>query len=303
MLLRSKIVCWLFFCVIIHEGYSAGPVNSANVTSASYLFVKAIEMTDVKLAVEAFQKKDLMECKRLLAQAKNLSSELPAPDLVLAQLIFEAGGVADAILLLDQYAVDSPSDPLTYILLGEIALKTRRLTDAWLNSEKSRLLAAEPSEELRIALNVLQGEIALSRNQWEAAERSFLEWEKIRPEDAASIWAQGRLKLMQDDLEGAKGALSRARKMNATLPQPQLFIANFLANKSENGRCEEWYREGLKSKDSTTENWQSYMAWLVSQGRSTDAGKLIDRIPKDMQEKREIRFLTALVERYLGNVT
>ena len=48
------------------------------------------------------------------------------------------------------------------------------------------------------------------------------------------------------------------------------------------------------------ENWQGYIAWLVSRGRETDAGKLIERIPKDMQDKRDMRFLGALVSRYLG---
>jgi len=266
----------------------------------SYLFAKAIEVPEVKLAVESFQKKDLVECKRLLTEAKDANPGLPAPNVILAQLIFEAGGAGEAISVLDLHSIEAPSDPLTYVLLGEIALKTGRFTDAWLHSEKAASLREQPSEELRIALNVLQGEIALNRKQWTVAETAFGEWAKLRADEAAPIWAQGRLKLLQEDFEGAKSTFAKARGIDSTLPQPQFYIASFLASKPENDQCEEWFRDGLKSKDSTVENWQGYLAWLVSRGRATDAGKLIERVPKEFQEKREMRFLGALVARYLG---
>jgi len=291
---------WLFVCAVVQETVSAGPGNSASVTSVSYLFAKATEDPKVKLAVESFQKKDLVECKKLLTEAKAENSTLPAPALILAQLIFEAGGAGEAISVLDQYSIEAPADPLTFVLLGEIALKTRRYTDAWLHAEKAASLGVKPTDELRIALSVLQGEIALNRKQWAVAEKAFGEWAKLREDEAAPIWAQGRLKLLQEDLEGAKSTFAKARGIDSALPQPQFFIASFLSSKPENEQCEDWYREGLKAKDSTMENWQGYIAWLVSRGRSADAGKLIERIPKDIQDKREMRFLVALVARYLG---
>ena len=292
-------VC-LFVFAMVQETFSAGPGNSANVTSVSYLFVKATEDTGVKLAVESFKKKDLVECKRLLVEAKTANPAIPAAEIVLAQLIFEAGGAVEAISVLDQYSLEAPSDPLTYVLLGEIALKTRRFTDAWLHSEKAISLGLKPTEELRVALSVLQGEIALNRKQWTIAENAFGEWAKLRPEEAAPMWAQGRLRLLQEDLEGAKSTFAKARTIDTALPQPQFFIASFLSNKPGSEQCEEWFREGLKSTDATVENWQGYMAWLVSRGRATDAGKLFERVPKEFQGKREIRFLGALIARYLG---
>lgn len=297
---KITLLVLLLVCAVVREAVSAGPGNSASVTSVSYLFSKAIEVPKVKLAVEAFQKKDLVECKKLLTEAKDENQTLPAPPVIIAQLIFEAGGAGEAISVLDQYSIEAPADPLTHVLLGEIALKTRRFTDAWVHSEKAASLGVKPTDELRIALSVLQGEIALNRKQWAVAEKAFGEWAKLRADEAAPVWAQGRLKLLQEDLEGAKNTFAKARGKDSTLPQPQFFIASFLSTKPENDQCEEWFREGLKAKDSTVENWQGYIAWLVSRGRSADAGKLMDRIPKEMQEKREMRFLGALVARYLG---
>ena len=292
-------VCVLV-CALVQESFSAGPGQSASVTSVSYLFAKATAVVEVKLAVESLKKKDLVECKRLLVEAKDLNPGIPAPDIILAQLIFEAGGAGEAISVLDQYAIEAPSDPLTYVLLGEIALKTRRFTDAWLHSEKAIALGVKPTEELRLALSVLQGEIALNRKQWSVAENAFGEWAKLRTDEAAPIWAQGKLKLLQEDFEGAKTTFAKARGIDSTLPQPQFFIASYLSSKPENDQCEEWYRDGLKAKDSTMENWQGYISWLVSRGRAADAGKLTERVSKEFQEKREMRFLGALVARYLG---
>ena len=265
---------------------------------------KAFQNDDVKKAVEAFRRGDITNTEKLLDEASQKFVDLPSPKIMLGQLYLEAGASQQAIATLDKVVIEEPDNIQSYLLLGDVALRSARLTDAWLYvKELERIQSAKPtlSNDLQVAFVSLKGQVAAERREWEAAETNFQEWAKLVPGDFTPIWYLGLVRLNRGEYAEAKILFIEAKKKGSNLPQPELFIAEYLTTKNpDNNSCEEWYRAGIKAEDATAKNWSSYMRWLILNDRLTDAEKLAARLPQPFQNDRDAKLVASITARCLG---
>jgi tetratricopeptide (TPR) repeat protein len=279
--------------------------RSAEPTSSKTAWLaKAFQNDDVIEGVEAFRKGDIANAEKLLVEASQKFQDLPAPKIMLGQLYLEAGAAQQAIATLDRVVIEEPDNFQSYLLLGDLALRSARLTDAWLHvKELDRIQSAKPTMpvDLQVAFASLKGQVAAERGEWEAAEDSFLEWAKLVPGDFTPIWYRGLVRLNQGEYSEAKSLFIEAKKKGNNLPQPELFIAEYLTTKSPSSTaCEEWYRAGIKADDTSVRNWSSYMRWLILNERLTDAEKLAGRLPLSFQDDRDAKLVTSIIARCMG---
>jgi Tfp pilus assembly protein PilF len=265
---------------------------------------KAFQNEDVKNAVEAFRKGDIANTEKLLAEASQKAMDLPAPKIMLGQLYLEAGAAQQAIATLDRVVIEEPENLQSYLLLGDLALRSGRLTDAWLHvKEIERIQSGKPaaSADLQVAFVSLKGQVAAERGEWETAETNFLEWAKLVPADLTPIWYRGLVRLNRGEYAEAKSLFVEARKKGSNIPQPELFIAEYLSTKSPGSNsCEEWYRAGIKADDATGKNWSSYMRWLILNDRLADVEKLAARLPQPFQNDRDAKLVASIAARCMG---
>jgi Tfp pilus assembly protein PilF len=154
---------------------------------------------------------------------------------------------------------------------------------------------------LQVAFVSLKGQVAAERGEWETAETNFLEWAKLVPADLTPIWYRGLVRLNRGEYAEAKSLFVEARKKGSNIPQPELFIAEYLSTKSPGSNsCEEWYRAGIKADDATGKNWSSYMRWLILNDRLADVEKLAARLPQPFQNDRDAKLVASIAARCMG---
>lgn len=265
---------------------------------------KAFQNDDVKKAVEAFRRGDVNNAEKLLDEATQKFKDLPSPKIMLGQLYLEAGAAQQAISTLDSVVIEQPENVQSYLMLGDVALRSARLTDAWLYvKEVERIQSGKPAllTELQVAFVSLRGQVAAERKEWDEAESNFQEWAKVVPGDFTPIWYLGLVKLNRGDHKEARSLFLEAKNKGSHLPQPELFIAEYLTTKYPgDNACEEWYRAGIKADDATAKNWSSYMRWLILNDRLTDAEKLAVRLPQPFQDDRDAKLVTSIIARCMG---
>ncbi|MCU0720945.1 MAG: hypothetical protein MUC83_14640, partial [Pirellula sp.] len=103
-----------------------------NSSKTSWL-AKAFQNEDVKKAVDVFRNGELAVVEKLLEEACRKSPDLPAPKIMLGQLYLEARAAQQAIATFDRMVIEQPNNFQPHLLLGDLALRSARLTDAWLH--------------------------------------------------------------------------------------------------------------------------------------------------------------------------
>ena len=97
-----------------------------------------------------------------------------------------------ARLQLDEAVQSNPSDPEPYVILGEIAVQDRRLSEATIDFDKARqLLATYDRNAMRKASlehRTLSGIawVAETRENWKQAEQDLRELLKLMPDDVVA---------------------------------------------------------------------------------------------------------------------
>ena len=274
------------------------------------ILARSLQRDGIVAAVTAFQNRNIAECERLLTQATDRDPSLPSVSILMARLFVQSGNVVESIARLEGHIAIAPRDPLSYIALSEIALKSGRWTDAWLLLQFAEQLITEQTDadpiardELRATVYGLKGESAANRRQWVEAEELFSQYAKLRPTDATPVWSIGKLKLVQGDVEAALAKLREGRAIEPRLPQPELVIAHELAANLSSNDCEKWFLDGIKANDESVDNWIAYLRWLLARDRAADVDKLVPELKNEYRSNRDIKFLSALSCRFLGKIS
>ncbi len=94
--------------------------------------IEQARLADLQPAIEAFKAGDQKKFEEAYKAAQAKSDALPHQMIFLAKLQIELGRADLAFATLEQYLMTATDDPEGYLALGEIALRSNRLTDAWL---------------------------------------------------------------------------------------------------------------------------------------------------------------------------
>ncbi len=104
-------------------------------------------------------------------------------------------------------------------------------------------------DDFTTRLTQLRAETAEAKNDIPTAEKLYQELEKLLPKSGYPIWAQGRIKVLNQQLDEGYQFLKRARELDSKLPQPELTMAQVVINSSIADRenvTEKWFREGIR---------------------------------------------------------
>lgn len=268
--------------------------------------VAADEVDQLPLAIAAFEKGDLDECERLLTQARAARAELPPAGLMLARMFLASNNTAEAQRRLDALAVTDSDEPEVYASLGELALLQGRVTDAWLEYEKSgRLpLPSSWSEPRRLSfrreLVLKQGEVLELRGDWPAAEQLYAGWLQGESNVAVQL-GLARSLILQDRVPEAHGVLDSARKEDPKIPESRLLTALICEQHGRPEQAEQWFRAATTDDDASDEARLEYARWLIVRGQAAEALAQLKRVAPEGEVERRQRFLSGLADRVAGD--
>lgn len=265
---------------------------------------------DVRSAISAFERGDVAECERMFAQAFKADKNLPSVDVMIARLLMQKGQLNEALSRLESYLSKGSQDAEAYATMGEIALMSGRFTDAWLQFREASSIVKTTStlsksrkEAFNTQLLQRKAETALRRQDIATAQALFKELETVMPDSGYPLMAQARIMISNADITRGAELLRRAKKLDKTVPQPELQIALALSAGKENTETEKWFKDGIRQSDATVANWFEYLKWLLKQDRPEDVQFLIQqKVPEAFKSDRLLRFLGAMSLRYQGKV-
>jgi tetratricopeptide (TPR) repeat protein len=151
---------------------------------------------DVDAAIEQLRSGRLADARASLATARRKNPNLPPANLMLAQLLFRLQQGAPGQMALEESVKEDPADPGSYVYLGEVALQSRRWTEAKLLYERALELApkysANDKRKDRLIAAAYNGLSSLAEIQedWPTARQHL---EKVRQLDPTNALAMTRL--------------------------------------------------------------------------------------------------------------
>jgi tetratricopeptide (TPR) repeat protein len=258
-------------------------------------------------ASEAFQAGDLPTCEAALLEAKLTDDGLESPGVIIARLFWANGRVGDAIARLDSYLTKN-DDPDAYLRLGEIALSSGRLTDAFLLLERTRVLSANQKwSDLRRRnfnreLTRLRGATAQSRDRMDDAVKIYTEHLKNDPELYAAQWELGKVESLQGNVEAGRARMQSACAKDATLMQPEFALAVIYSSRRDDAEAEKWFQTSIRDKTAKLVCFAEYAKWLLMHDRAGDAVALMDKVPEADRDSRDVKFVRGLSARFLKDL-
>jgi tetratricopeptide (TPR) repeat protein len=259
--------------------------------------------------------RDLPAFKMKYSAIKESTDSLPAVEVFLGKLFAAYNQPADALAVLEQYTNQSPEDPEAFVTMGNIALKSGRVIDAWLHLQHAQRLIGQnrlPEGRKAFVLPVLielQASTAERRKFWDEAEKLFLQLARLKPELNYPTWRAGRIKVMAGQIEQGFDLMHSAHQKDPKLPPASLSVAQTLHDTSDwinnpelAAQVEAWYKRSVTENIENSEGWASYLKWLILSDRPVDVVDAFDSLPPESRQDRELLLMRGLAARYLGDL-
>jgi len=211
------------------------------------------QVPEVAEAIKLFQSRDFQGTLEQLKLAAEKNTDLPPAQVMMAELFARANQGAAVRSSLESAVVQSPSDPEAYVLLGELALRGRRVTEGHLCLEQAASLLrnfdrSQKRKDL-LTTRVLAGLAAAAeaRRQWPVAEQHLLQWLKADPKSVAAMQRLARALFQQGR---ASEALDRLKAAEAADPENVLSsaatLARFYQQAGDEENAKKWIDYALK---------------------------------------------------------
>ena len=201
---------------------------------------------------------------------------------------------------LEQAVAETPSDPEAYVILGDIAIRERRVTESRLLFDKAQGLLASwngPAKrksylEPRILAGLAMTDEA--RGDWAAAQKNLEAWVKFEPKNPVALQQLARCLFQQKDVDGALAKLKEAAAIDKDMLTPEAIIAQFCAQ-TNNPETRNWVIKALTAapRDVKTRLFAAQWSWETGKYKDakTQAEAALQLDPKSLRAK----FLLGLI--------
>lgn len=237
---------------------------------------------EIRTAIERFEQGDVAGAYEQLKTAAKAHAHLPPPLVMLANLYFSSGNAAAGRLAIEQAAVESPDDPETYLILGDLLLRERRWTEADAVFARAESLwnsysaNADRKHALEARLCSGQASIAEARGQWDSAVQLLERWRRLAPERAAVQQRLGRTYFMLKREKDAFAAFEAATQLAENSPPAGIAMAMLFLQQGNAAKSEEWIQYALEKDPQGFATQLGVARWNWEAGRLAVAAKHAD---------------------------
>ncbi len=228
------------------------------------------EVTD---AAELFKKGDYEGALKLLKEAAKKNADLPPAQIIMARWFAQANVPMGVRWVLERAVVDAPGDPEAYVLIGNIALSERRVTEAQLLYEKADSLMAGwkgNAKRKDALLPQIQSGLAATyenRDDWAGAQKHLEAWLKLDPKNIEALQRLAQCLFQQKKVPEALEGLKEAAKIEPDLLTPEATLAQWFARTGDKVNARKWMIDALNAapKDPKTRLVAAQWAWETGQ--------------------------------------
>lgn len=230
------------------------------------------QIPEVNDAINKFKNMDFDGALALLKTAASKNADLSPAQVLMAHLYSQVNRAADMRVSLERAVMEEPSDPEAYLILAEIALLERRVTEAdlLLTYAKSLLDQFEKSETRKKTMIprslAAMATVAEARDDWAGAQKQLEAWLAVDSQSAVARQRLARALFQQKKVNEALDQLKAAAKIDKNVLTPEATIARFFEATGKHEEANTWMATALKSnpKDYATQmaaaNWAAETA-------------------------------------------
>ncbi|MEQ8791644.1 MAG: tetratricopeptide repeat protein [Pirellulaceae bacterium] len=280
--------------------------------SAAQLVAPAVkdfgpQYQDVEKAVESFRRGKADEARRLLETARKKNPHLAPADVMLAQLMFSAGQLPATRALLEKTAVDLPEDPETFIIIGDLALREGRLTEATTMFAKGLALCqaydANPLRKASMMSNAYAGlaTIAEARKDWAEASKQLQAWIAADEKNARAHLRLGQALFRQKKYDDATASFTKAHELDAKVARAEVNMALMLEQADEHDAAAKWMASAAKLGENELETRLAAARWALDTGDLAMAKTNVAAALKIEPNSLPANLLQGLVARHEGD--
>jgi tetratricopeptide (TPR) repeat protein len=268
-------------------------------------------MPEIVEAAKLFDQRDVEGAIAKLKEARKKNPDLAPPQVIIAEFFGTTNRPVGMQNALEQAVVEYPDDPQAYFVMGELAMRDRRFTEARLLYEKADSLIAKLDSAKR--KKVMQWQIlngmamtAAARQDWAAAQKHIEAWLNLDSKSALAMQQLAQILLQQKKETAAIEQLVQARKIDPKIMSPEAILARYYAARGEKEQqnAKKWMKEALAKdlQDIRVRLLVAQWAWengeLKEAKTQADAAlKLDEKLPE--KDKSVDQSINALVLRGL----
>ena len=227
------------------------------------------QMPEITEAARFFNMRDYQGALEQLREAVKKDPALPPPNIIMAQFFAQAKNMAGVRSALEQSVIDVPDDPQAYLILGDLALRERRITEARLLFEKAEGLLSQwqgSAKRKESMMPQLYGGLAATaeiRGEWDKAQKLLVAWLELDYDNAAALQRLAQCQFRTDNVESALQSLRAAAKVNADMLLPEAILAQWSARSGDQQGAKKWLIDALTTapKDAKVRLVASQWAW------------------------------------------
>jgi tetratricopeptide (TPR) repeat protein len=246
---------------------------------------------DVDTAIEQLRGGRITEARESLATARRKNANLPPANLMLAQLLFRLQQGAAAQMALEEAVKEDPADPGAYVYLGEVALQSRRWTEAKMDYEKALELApqytANDKRKDRLIAGAYMGlsSIAEIQEDWPTARQHL---EKVRQLDSKNALAMTRLGRvmfkMAKSREDEAAVYAVFKQIHAADPEttahPDVNMALLYQQANKSANAKKLMERAAQTDSQNVRTMLQVGKWALDQGETEMADRAIQAAVK-----------------------
>jgi len=286
---------------------SADPVSIDPLAGSGAKPSQSQEITD---GVNRFKNGDIEGALKLFKQAAAKNADLPPGQLVLASLLSQANQGPAARIWLEKTVIDEPADPEAYVLMGDLAIRERRVTEAgMLFAAADGLLKKFDKSDKRkkiLVERVLSGlaAVAEARDDWKGAQKDLEAWIKENDESANAYQRLGRALFQQKNYDGALKQLQTAAKFDSNMLTPEAIMGQWYETVGDRENATKMMTEALNKAPNDLKTRLAAAQWALQTEQFEDAVNQVNsalQLDPNSLEAKILRGNVAMCQKDLKN--
>jgi tetratricopeptide (TPR) repeat protein len=250
------------------QAQPVAPVDASKVTP---------ESKEIGDAVKLFQSRDFDGANRLLQKAVKKYPDMPPAPIIMAQLYSQVGSLVAVRSALEDAVAEVPNDPEAYIIMGDLAARDRRFTEArMLYTKAEEMVPKFQGSQKRKDMfepRILSGLASIDEAQekWPEVQKRLEAWQKLEPTNSQPLQRLARCLFMQKNATGALEKLKEAAKNTPDFVTPEAILAQLYEQADDRANAKKWMAEALRLAPKDLHTHLVVGQWALQTGQLKDA--------------------------------
>lgn len=256
---------------------------------------------EVTGAIARFQAGDPDGAIKLLRDAAKKNPDLSPVQVMMARLYLRANVPAAAWNCLEKAVIEDPNDPDAYVMMADIALRERRITEADLAYQKAEALlakfdkSAKRKDDLQAPIYNGLASVGEARENWAEAQRQLQAWLTIDPNNVNVMQRLARCLVQQNNLTDALAELKKAAKVDPKLLTPEAILARLCEQAGNRESARKYMIQALIEAPKDLNTRLAAARWAFETEQFAEALKQVEAAMKQDSKSFDAKILRGMI--------